>query len=436
MKLLTKAPRGTIDILPDEIHKWHLVERAALEVAQLFGYREIRTPIFEHTELFLRSVGDTSDVVQKEMYTFKDKGDRSITLRPEGTAGVVRASIENGLTSGALPLKACYIANCFRYENPQAGRLREFRQFGVEVLGSEGPESDVEVISLCYQLFHNLGIDNITLEINSIGCPECRGQYHDELKHFFEDRKSELCPTCIGRMDKNPLRILDCKNKKCKAIAKDAPVMLDHLCDECSAHFDSVKSHLAAADIPYIIDPKIVRGLDYYTRTVFEFTTDQIGAQGTVCGGGRYNGLVGELGGQDIPGLGFAIGLNRLIMLMEASGSEFCNPRKCELYIAPMGDAAKLKSTSITRQLRDEGFHVETDLMNRSLRAQMKYADKLGALFTIVIGDNELKNQEFEIKNMQSGEKTSCTFDMLMSTMYAMTTDLNIDEVIEAAEFL
>ncbi|NMB30292.1 MAG: histidine--tRNA ligase, partial [Clostridiales bacterium] len=313
---------------------------------------------------------------------------------------------------------------------------RQFRQFGVEVLGSEGPESDVEVISLCYQLFNNLGIDNITLEINSIGCRECRAEYHAELKHFFEDRKSELCPTCIDRMDKNPLRILDCKNKNCKAIAKDAPIMLDHLCDECSEHFDGVKSNLESAGIPYIIDPKIVRGLDYYTRTVFEFTTDQIGAQGTVCGGGRYNGLVGELGGQDIPGLGFAIGLNRLIMLMEASESEFCKARKCELYIAPIGDAAKLKSTSIIRELRDEGFYAETDLMNRSLRAQMKYADKLGALFTIVIGDNELEKQEFEIKNMQTGEKTSCTFDMLMSTMYALTTDLNIDEVIEAAEFL
>lgn len=405
MALLTQRPKGTADVVPQESYKWHTVEKLARETAEVFGFREIRFPTFEHTELFTRSVGDTTDVVQKEMYTFQDKGDRSITLRPEGTAGTVRAVLENGLLNEALPQKVYYLPSCFRYEKPQAGRLREFHQFGCEMFGSAAPSADAEVIALANRLIGRLGLKDIVLYINSIGCPECRREYHKALKEYFAARKDELCPTCNDRLEKNPMRILDCKSPICSEIAAGAPVILDFLCDDCKAHFEALKNNLDAMGIAYKINPKIVRGLDYYTRTVFEFVTTSIGAQGTVCGGGRYDGLVAELGGKPTPALGFAMGLERLILTMEKQGCEFEESKKCDLYIASMGSAAATAAAALANTIRTDGFYCEYDLMGRGLGAQMKYADKIGAAFSLVIGDNELNTKRISLKNMKSGEK-------------------------------
>ena len=304
-----KAPRGTQDILPGDAYKWEEVENILLSTAKAYGYREVRTPVFEATELFQRGVGDTTDVVQKEMYTFEDKGGRSITLRPEGTAGAVRAAVEHGLLNDALPLQLCYTTSCYRYEKPQAGRLREFHQFGVECFGSKEPIADARLILLARRIFDAFGLENIRLELNSIGCPHCRKHYYEALREYFGAHRQQLCDTCKGRLEKNPMRILDCKNPACKELAAGAPVILDYLCEECKEHFEKVKEYLDISDIPFTVNPRIVRGLDYYTKTEFEFVCEQIGAQGTVLGGGRYDGLVEELGGKSVPALGFGMGL-------------------------------------------------------------------------------------------------------------------------------
>ena len=406
MALVTKAIKGTQDILPSEVYKNQFIESTMLEIADKFGFRELRTPVFEHTELFQRGVGETTDVVQKEMYTFDDKGGRSITLRPEGTAGAVRAFLEHGLFNEALPQKFCYLINCYRYEKPQAGRWREFQQFGVEMLGAGAPAADAEVISLANEIFAFLGVEGLQLELNSIGCPECRKNYHNALKEYFETKKDELCPTCLGRLEKNPMRILDCKSPVCSGIGKDAPAILDYICDDCSAHFESVKKYLDKMNISYVVNPRIVRGLDYYTRTVFEFVSTQIGAQGTVCGGGRYDGLVEELGGQHIPSLGFGMGTGRLLMLLEAQGIELPKPSGCDLYIAPMGENASYEAAAIVADLRAGGISAQTDVVGRSLKAQMKYADKIGAKYTMVLGDDEVAQGKAKIKNMDNGEAT------------------------------
>lgn len=406
MALVTKAIKGTQDILPEEVYKNQFIEQTVLDIARKFGFREIRTPVFEHTELFQRGVGETTDVVQKEMYTFDDKGGRSITLRPEGTAGAVRAFLEHGLFNEALPQKFCYIINCYRYEKPQAGRWREFQQFGVEMLGAGAPAADAEVISLANEIFAFLGVEGLELQLNSIGCPECRKNYHKALKEYFETKKDELCPTCLGRLDKNPMRILDCKSPVCSEIAKDAPAILDYICDDCSAHFESVKKYLDKMNIEYVVNPRIVRGLDYYTRTVFEFVSTQIGAQGTVCGGGRYDGLVEELGGQHVPSLGFGMGTGRLLMLLEAQGIELPKPSGCDLYIAPMGENASYEAAAIVADLRAGGIGAQTDVVGRSLKAQMKYADKIGAKYTMVLGDDEIAQSKAKVKNMDTGEST------------------------------
>ena len=341
MDLITKAIRGTEDVLPADSYKWQHVEQTALAIARDFGFREMRTPVFEHTVLFQRSVGETTDVVQKEMYTFDDKGGRSITLRPEGTAGAVRAFLQRGLNNEALPVKASYITSCYRYENPQAGRLREFHQFGVECFGAAAPQADAEVIALAHTVLETLGVTGVSLHINSIGCPACRAKYHEALKAYFSARKDQLCETCLGRLERNPMRILDCKSPVCSALAAEAPVILDYLCDDCAAHFQAVKGCLEEAELPYTVDPRIVRGLDYYTRTVFEFVSDALGAQAVVCGGGRYDGLCQELGGPSIPSLGFGMGLERLLLVMEAKNCNFPEPpRWCKLYLAPMGERA------------------------------------------------------------------------------------------------
>lgn len=418
MALVTKAIKGTKDVLPKEVHKNQYIEATALDIAEKFGYKEIRTPMFEHTELFQRGVGDTTDVVQKEMYTFDDKGGRSITLRPEGTAGAVRSYLENGLCNEALPQKVCYVGPCFRYEKPQAGRLREFHQFGVECFGTASPLADAELISLGKSIFDTLEVKDISLEINSIGCPTCRAEYHKALKEYFSSRKDELCDTCRDRLDRNPMRILDCKSPVCSEIAKDAPVVTDYLCEECDAHFKKVQEYLKAMHIDYTINPKIVRGLDYYTKTVFEFISNSIGAQGTVAGGGRYDGLVDELGGQKTPSLGFAMGLERLMMLMDAQNAPFPDANVPDLFVVALGDKATLKAVEIVKDMRAEGFTALMDLNQRSVRAQMKYADKLGAKFNIVIGDNEVENGTAKLKNMSTGEETDIALETFVSGFY------------------
>ncbi|MCH5347686.1 MAG: histidine--tRNA ligase [Oscillospiraceae bacterium] len=413
MSVITNRPKGTQDVVPAEVYKWQTVERCAAETAECFGFKEIRFPTFENTALFKRSVGDTTDVVQKEMYSVTAKSPANgkdpddFTLRPEGTAGAARAAIENGLLNEALPQKVYYMISCFRHEKPQAGRLREFHQFGAEMYGSADASADAEVIALAKSLLGRLGLENVELFINSIGCPTCRAEYHKALKKYFEGRKDELCPTCLDRLERNPMRILDCKSPICQGIAKDAPVILDFLCDECSDHFEKLKKYLDDMDIKFSIDPKIVRGLDYYTKTVFEFITTDIGAQGTVCGGGRYDGLIEQLGGNPLPALGFAMGLERIIMTMEAAGSEFVPAKKCDLYIASMGEAAQKKAAVLANALRSEGYFVEFDTMNRGLKPQMKYANKIGATFTLVLGDNELETGAAKLKNMDSGEQTN-----------------------------
>lgn len=404
MALITKAPRGTADVLPQESCQWQYVENTAREVAELFGFTEIRFPTFEHTELFERGVGDTTDVVQKEMYTFADKGGRSVTLRPEGTASAARLVVEHSLYGGTMPLKLYYIVPCFRYEKPQAGRLREFHQFGLELLGAPSPAADADVIAMADLLFRRLGLTGIRLEINSIGCPECRKAYLAVLKDYFKANTDSLCRTCLERLEKNPMRIIDCKDETCKTITQNAPLAVDHLCGECRGHFNGVKSRLDALGTAYTVNGRIVRGLDYYTKTVFEFISDNIGAQGTVCGGGRYDGLIAELGGPALPGLGFAMGIERILMLMKNTGAAIPEPRGCDLYIGSIGDAASIAAQTIAGRLRGLGFIAECDTVGRSVKAQMKYADKLGASYTVILGDDEISKGSAVLKQMKTGE--------------------------------
>jgi histidyl-tRNA synthetase len=411
MAIITKAVKGTQDMLPADTGKQQYLENSLFAIARAFGFREIRTPVFEHTELFHRGVGETTDVVQKEMYTFDDKGGRSITLRPEGTAGAVRAFLEHGMFNDALPSKLCYLLNCYRYEKPQAGRWREFQQFGVETLGAASPAADAEIISLASHIFDELDINGISLEINSIGCPECRKKYHEALKEYFGSHRDELCGTCLERLDKNPMRILDCKSPVCKEISASSPVILDYLCDECREHFNAVKAYLDGMCIEYTVNPRIVRGLDYYTRTVFEFISSEIGAQGTVCGGGRYDGLVEELGGPKTPALGFGLGTGRLRLIMEAQGKELPDDSGCDIYIAPMDSQAGIKAMALVSELRSNFVSAQTDVVGRSLKAQMKYADKIGARYTAVIGSNEIAEGSVNVKNMSTGESTPLSIE-------------------------
>lgn len=414
MALITQAPRGTQDVLPQDSYKWQYVEQTALAIARDFGFHEIRTPVFEHTNLFQRSVGETTDVVQKEMYTFEDKGGRSITLRPEGTAGAARAVLEHGLLAGALPVKVSYLTSCYRYEKSQKGRYREFHQFGVECFGASAPQADAEVISLANMIIRTLGLTNVALHINSIGCPTCRARYTEALKAYFADRKDDLCGTCLSRLERNPMRILDCKSPVCHGIAADAPVMLNYLCEDCANHFVAVKGCLEAAEIPYVVDEHIVRGLDYYTRTVFELVADN-GL--VVAGGGRYDGLVSELGGAQQPGLGFGMGIERLLMTMEEQGVRFPEAPSCDLYLVSMGQATAQKCFALASALREGGATVECDIVGRSLKAQMKYADKLGARFTVVVGDNELETGRAQLKDMESGATEEITLDESLYTV-------------------
>ena len=406
---MINIPKGTKDVLPQDSYKWQYVEGVAREVAQLFNIKEIRTPVFEHTELFQRGVGDTTDIVTKEMYTFKDKGDRSITLKPEGTAGVARSFLENGMGNGVLPAKMYYIIPAFRYERPQAGRLREFHQFGVEVYGSASAQTDAEVIMTASTLLKKLGLQ-IKLCINSIGCPTCRAAYNKALKDFFAPHLDELCGDCKTRFEKNPLRLLDCKEENCKKINVNAPKILDYLCDDCGAHFEEVKTCLTMAGVEYEVDPRIVRGLDYYTRTVFEFVSTSIGAQGTVCGGGRYDGLIEQLGGKPTPAVGYAAGIERLLMVMEQTGVEIPAAPVPTVYIAGMDAECRQKAFALASELRLNGINAEIDLMERSVKAQFKYADKIGAKYVAVIGGNELAEGKANVKCMATGESETVLF--------------------------
>lgn len=425
MALNIKRPNGTEDVIPKNINKWNTVENTARDVASMYGFKEIRIPTFENTELFQRSVGETTDVVQKEMYSVIAR-ETKFTLRPEGTAGTIRAMMQNGLLNEAMPQKVFYILSCFRHERPQAGRLREFHQFGVEMAGSSLPSADADVISMANDIINMLEIKNVELKINSIGCPKCRAEYHKALKGYFENKKDKLCDTCLSRLEKNPMRILDCKSPVCSEIAKDAPLILDYLCDECSEHFEKLKSYLDNLNIKFTVDPKIVRGLDYYTKTVFEFVTTDIGAQGTICGGGRYDGLIEQMGGQKTPALGFAMGLERLILTMENQGISFADDMQCSLYIAPMDESIVPYAMKLAAELRSSGLWVEYDTVGRGLKAQMKYSDKLGAAFTMVLGENELNEKKAKLKNMKTGEETDIILDASFSKHFS---DIAIGEM-------
>ncbi len=410
---MINIPKGTKDVLPEESYKWHYVEKTVREVARAFCVNEIRTPSFEHTELFLRGVGDTTDIVNKEMYTFEDKGGRSITLKPEGTAGVARAFIENSLYGNAQPTKMYYITPVFRYEKPQAGRLREHHQFGIEYYGAYSPAADVEVMMLAKTIFDKFGVGNLVLNINSIGCPECRKKYNAALKSYLGARLDDMCPTCRERFDKNPLRILDCKEEGCKAITKDAPSVIDYLCDDCRAHHESVCRQLDALGVNYVVNPRIVRGLDYYTRTVFEFISSNIGAQGTVCAGGRYNNLVEQVGGKPCPAVGFGMGIERLLLVLESLGLSVGEKYVPDVYFAPVCDKARDITPALALKLRAKGLSVDYDIMDRGFKPQLKYANKTGVKYLVILGEDEIAKGTASVKDMQSGEQVEVAFSEL-----------------------
>ena len=415
--MLTNAPKGTKDAMPDQVYKWHYIEEKFAEICRRYGFKEIRTPIFEHTELFQRGVGDTTDIVQKEMYTFKDFGTRSITLRPEGTSPVCRALCEHKTYADPQPTKVYYNIPCCRYEKPQSGRLREFHQFGVETFGTMNMMADAEIIAIGYDFINEMGITDVELQINSVGCPECRGKHRDALRKFLEPKYDELCPTCQERFHTNPMRILDCKSPIDQELVKDAPMMLDFLCDDCREAFEQLKANLDAFGIKYVVNPKIVRGLDYYTKTAFEFVTNKIGAQGTVCGGGRYDGLIEEIGGPSTPGVGWGMGKERILMTMEACGVEIPQPAGTEVFIAFMGDKAKAFALTLMHDLRLRGVAAEMDVMGRNFKNQFKFANRVGAAKTVIIGENELAEGMLQIKDMESGEQTSVPIDSIVEEL-------------------
>ncbi len=411
--MITKTPKGTQDFYGERAELMEYVEQVGKEVATLFGISEIKTPTFEHTELFVRGVGDTTDIVEKEMYTFETKGEKSLTLKPEGTAGAVRAYIQNKLYANPAPTKLFYITSCFRYEKPQAGRFREFHQFGIEYFGSYQPSVDVEVISFADMFLKKLGILNVELQINSLGGTKCREKYNEMAKNFIRENLDELCPICKDRFERNPLRVLDCKEEKCRNILKNTPDIIESLDEECRNHFESVKAGLDELGIKYTVNSKIVRGLDYYTRTVFEFVSTDIGSQGTVCGGGRYDNLIGEFEGPDSGAVGFAIGIERIMMLLENKDKSDFKKRTIDVYIGSMGKQANKFSMSIANKLRENNVSVETDLLDRSVKSQMKYADKIDAKYSTIIGEDEMVNGKVSIKNMETGEKEEVSFAQL-----------------------
>lgn len=412
------APRGTKDITSSDSYKWNYVENKFKELCKLYGYEEIRTPIFENTELFQRGVGDTTDIVQKEMYTFTDRGDRNLTLKPEGTAGVVRAFIEHKMFADAQPTKLFYITPCFRYERPQSGRQRQFHQFGIEAIGSDSPSLDAEAISLAMQFLNELGLKDLSVSINSVGCPVCREPYNKLLRDYLEAKSDVLCDLCNDRREKNPMRVIDCKVQTCQDNIKDIPLIADHLCPECQEHFDKLKSYLDELGIKYTVDKKIVRGLDYYKRTAFEIISNDLGAQSTVCGGGRYDGLVEQIGGpKGFSGVGFGMGVERLLLTLEANNIEIENTNRTDIYVVTIGDKAKLKSFSILKDLRNNHISADKDHLDRSLKAQFKYANKINAKYTVTIGDDEIEKDEVNLKNMEDGQQRTIKLSKLVDEL-------------------
>ena len=411
-----QAPKGTKDMLPSDAYKWHYIEDKLRKLSDEFGVREIRTPMFESTDLFKRGVGETTDVVQKEMYTFEDKGGRSITLKPEGTAPAVRAFIQNSLYADAQPTKMYYFTDAFRYENVQKGRLRQFHQYGIEFFGSSEPSIDAEVITLAVRALKEFGLKDLSININSLGCPECRKKYNEALKEYFKSNYDDLCETCKSRFDRNPMRILDCKEKKCQEIGKGAPIILDYLCDDCNAHLEKVKQYLEIMGIQYKLDPYIVRGLDYYTRTVFEVLNNGL----AICGGGRYDKLIEELNGPQMPAIGFGLGLERLLLVLESEGIEIPNENLFDLYIGARGDNAKFEAFTLANKLREAGIKTEVNNMGRSVKAEMKYANKIGATFTTILGDDELQNKSIKLKRMSDGEQFEVSLDNIQEIAKAI----------------
>lgn len=415
--MLTKAPKGTKDMMPEEAYKWQYIEREFAKLCEVYGFEEIRTPIFEHTELFKRGVGDSTDIVQKEMYSFQDFGKRDITLKPEGTAGVVRAFTEHKTFANPQPTKYYYNTPCFRYEKPQSGRLRQFHQFGIETFGASNMMADAEIISLAYDFLNKMGITDIELRINSVGCPHCRQKHREALREFLAPKYDELCDTCKDRYDRNPMRILDCKSPICHELVQGAPMMLDYLCDDCAGAFEELKDNLDALGVEYVVDPGIVRGLDYYTKTAFEFVTTKIGAQGTVCGGGRYDHLVEQIGGPEVPGVGFGLGKERLLLVMEACGAEIPQPTGADVFIAVMGERAKKAGLGLMKDLRANGVKVQMDICGRNFKNQFKYANRINAAKTVVIGDDELDKNNFAIKDMESGTQTEVPMEKIVEVL-------------------
>ena len=415
--MLTNAPKGTKDIMPDQSYRWHYVEKKWAEICSRYGYKEIRTPVGEPTERTNGGVGDTTDIVEKEMYTFNDHGGRSLTLKPEGTSPAVRAFVEHKVYADVQPTKIYYVTPCFRYEKPQSGRLREFHQFGIEVFGTPNMLADADVIALGHDFLTEMGITDVTLEINSVGCPTCRAKYRKALQDFLRPHYDELCATCKSRFDRNPMRILDCKSPEDQAIVKDAPLMVDYLCDDCRSAFEELQENLKALDIDFVINPKIVRGLDYYTKTAFEFVSNSIGAQGTVCGGGRYDNLCQEVGGPPIPGVGFGLGIERLLMLMDANGFGIPKPEPVEVFIVTMGDSARKEGLSILHQLHQAGVSAQMDSLARNVKGQFKYAARLGARYTVVIGDDEIARGTVQLKNMDAHEQKEIALADIVSEL-------------------
>ena len=415
--MLTKRPRGTNDFLPEDTAKWQYIEKLLREICRQFGYAELRTPIFEETALFLRGVGDTTDIVQKEMYTFEDTGGRSLTLRPENTASAVRAYVENKLFAGQQPVRLFYMGPMFRYERPQAGRFRQFHQFGVECFGPASPAADAEVIALAWEFYRRLGLKNLELNLNSVGCPNCRPAYRQALQDFLRPHLSELCPTCQERFEKNPLRILDCKNPQCQQFLQGAPTTLDALCDECHEHFEAVQSYLHAAAIPYRLNTKLVRGLDYYTNTAFEILLSDIGAQSAVCGGGRYNGLVEELGGKATPGVGFALGMERVFSALTAQKLALPEQPGLDVFVAVLDKQAQTMAFQLACNLRQSGLAAGYDTMERSLKAQFKYADSQRAAYTLLVGGEDLTRGSVVLRDMQSSEQTEQSINEIVAIL-------------------
>lgn len=403
--MLTTGPRGTKDILPETSGYWQYIEQTARDICRLYAYQEIRTPIFEHTELFLRGIGETTDIVEKEMYTFNDRGGRNITLRPENTAAVVRAYLENKLYAGAQPAKLFYMGPMFRYDRPQAGRFRQFHQFGIEALGAKGPAIDAEIIMLAVQFFRRLGLNDLSLYLNSVGCPECRPVYRAQLQNFLRDKLPELCHDCQSRFERNPMRILDCKQENCTRLSQGAPQMADCLCDDCHSHFEQLKTLLTAAEIDYKLNPRLVRGLDYYTKTAFEIQYAPLGAQSAICGGGRYDGLIAECGGQPTPGIGFAVGLERVMLALEKQALLPDLTHNIEVFVAPLGTQAQSIAFKLLCKLREAGIAADMDFMDRGLKAQMKHANKFQARFVAIIGDDEAIQNKVMLKNMLTGDQ-------------------------------